>query len=114
MSFHMDMTEWETLGNRLAVLACPESARLSSSALDGLSVSAASFTLGCPRWASKSPEPRNTMKRELPLVLLAVTSAGCDLLPQNSTEWTIALSVTGVLVVGAIVAAWIGARRNKR
>jgi hypothetical protein len=54
------------------------------------------------------------MKRELPLVLLAVTSAGCDLLPQNSTEWTIALSVTGVLVVGAIVAAWIGARRNKR
>lgn len=33
-------------------------------------------------------------------------TAGCDLLPQSGTEWTIALVVTGVLVVGAIVAAW--------
>lgn len=82
-------------------MACPSrQLRLLSDAPDGHS--------------PQSSDPWDTMKRELPLVLLAVTSAGCDLLPQNSTEWAVALSVAGVLVVGAIVAAWIGARRNKR
>lgn len=51
----------------------------------------------------------------LALGALAVTSpvtAGCDLLPQSETEWTIALVATGVLVVGAIVAAWVLSKKD--
>ena len=34
--------------------------------------------------------------------LVAVTSSGCELLPQNDGEWTAVWIIVGVVVVGAV------------
>ncbi len=44
----------------------------------------------------------------------ASASAGCALLPQTSTELNIALAITGVLIVGAVVAALVVTFRGKK
>ena len=48
------------------------------------------------------------------LLPLATVSAGCDLLPQDSTEWTIAIVATVVLIVGSITAAVIAEKKSKK
>jgi len=45
---------------------------------------------------------------------LALVGSGCDLLPQNATEWTVALVIAGVLVVGVAVMAWYTTRTPKK
>lgn len=46
------------------------------------------------------------------LAMTAPLAAGCELLPQNETEWIIAAVVTGVLVVGSAVAAWVLTKKS--
>jgi LPXTG-motif cell wall-anchored protein len=48
------------------------------------------------------------------LAVLLVLLPACDLLPQTAGEWTIALVVAGVLVVGVGVMAWVTTRQNKK
>ena len=52
--------------------------------------------------------------RPLWLASLPATLGGCDLLPQDSTEWVIALVATGVIIVGSIAAAIIAEKKNDR
>ena len=47
------------------------------------------------------------------LFLLGLLSGGCDLLPQNATEWTIALVITGVLFIGIVVMSIYYANKKK-
>lgn len=48
------------------------------------------------------------------LVFASVALPACDLLPKTGTEWTIALVVAGVLVVGIVVMAWYTSRNSKK
>jgi LPXTG-motif cell wall-anchored protein len=51
-----------------------------------------------------------------PVFLVGAASlmvSGCDFLPQTGTEWGIALGVFGVLFIGAVGAAWWGAKKNR-
>lgn len=50
----------------------------------------------------------------LSFVLALVAGPGCDFLPQNATEWTVALVIAGVLVVGVAVMAWYTSRTPKK
>jgi len=46
--------------------------------------------------------------------IAAPTLGGCALLPQDATEWTIALVISGVLLVGVIVLAiWASKRHDQ-
>lgn len=46
-------------------------------------------------------------------VMVAVLALpACDLLPQTAGEWTVALVIAGVLVVGVGVMAWVTSRQN--
>ncbi len=83
------------------------------------------------RVTPKTYEPAHTRTRNVPrgglassthlrtlaflaLVLALVAGSGCDFLPQNGTEWTVALVIAGVLVVGVAVMAWYTTRTPKK
>ncbi|MBL8784225.1 MAG: LPXTG cell wall anchor domain-containing protein [Deltaproteobacteria bacterium] len=48
------------------------------------------------------------------LAFASISLSACDLLPKTGTEWTIALVIAGVLVVGVIVMAWYTSRNSKK
>ena len=55
--------------------------------------------------------------RSAPVALLmafALVLAGCDFLPQNGTEWGVALGIVVVLVGLSVFLAIKGARKSKR
>jgi LPXTG-motif cell wall-anchored protein len=58
------------------------------------------------------------MLRHLPILALLcalmLVAPACDLLPQTAGEWTVALVIAGVLVVGVGVMAWVTTRQNKK
>lgn len=65
----------------------------------------------------RRPPPSTHLARLLALgfvcaVLLVLPA--CDLLPQTAGEWTIALVIAGVLVVGVGVMAWVTSRQNNQ
>lgn len=53
------------------------------------------------------------MTRVTLLAACVSCAVGCDFLPQDETEWTIALSVAGGLVLAAVIAAWRGMKKNR-
>lgn len=65
----------------------------------------------------RRPSPTAHVARLLALGLvgaLLLVLPACDLLPQTAGEWTIALVIAGVLVVGVGVMAWVTSRQNNQ
>ncbi|HRE88689.1 MAG TPA: LPXTG cell wall anchor domain-containing protein [Myxococcota bacterium] len=48
------------------------------------------------------------------LIAALLALPACDLLPQTAGEWTVALVIAGVLVVGVGVMAWVTSRQSKK
>jgi len=48
------------------------------------------------------------------LLFASVALPACDLFPKNGTEWTVALVVAGVLVIGIVIMAWYTSRNSKK
>lgn len=59
------------------------------------------------------PLPRARLVAALAVLALFALPA-CDLLPQTAGEWTVALVIAGVLVVGVGVMAWVTSRQNDK
>lgn len=54
----------------------------------------------------------NQMMLAMFAVVVVLVLPACDLLPQTAGEWTVALVIAGVLVVGVGVMAWVTSRQN--
>jgi LPXTG-motif cell wall-anchored protein len=65
---------------------------------------------------AESGSPRRLGPPAAPVLMVSATVAlpACDLLPQTSGEWTVALVIAGVLVVGIAVMAWVTSRTPKK
>lgn len=63
--------------------------------------------------SASRPSPFRLSAFVLLLVTLLALPA-CDLLPQTAGEWTVALVIAGVLVVGIGVMAWYTTRDTKK
>ena len=59
-------------------------------------------------------EPHVMSLRIALLMAFALVQVGCDFLPQNGTEWGVALGIVVVLVGLSVFLAIKGARQSKR
>lgn len=58
------------------------------------------------------PNHLNHLMLAMFVMVAVLVLPACDLLPQTAGEWTVALVIAGVLVVGVGVMAWVTSRQN--